>query len=143
MGEKASRDWWIVGGAIGVFLALVACGFASCGVLAIVSANRDPTPKAPGAPCENEWKAHHMDSVVCDDGSIPPRLATESNYAIAVLSPGTSVVKLRRGRGEPPKPDTIHRKPGQVDALICVLSGPHAGDVGYIPNTHIYGSSCP
>lgn len=38
--------------------------------------------------------------------------------------------------------DSIRRDAGHVDAAVCVASGEHAGTVGFVQNTKIFGRKC-
>jgi hypothetical protein len=92
---------------------------------------------APSNPCAAQRIRMSSALYVCDDvgkSSGPIALANAEGGTVHELSPSTQIVRLEA--------DAIRRGAGHVDANICVMSGQHAGAVGYVQNTHIFGRAC-
>ncbi len=122
-----------------IVLGIVVVGLVGlCGVLTVVGL----AGESDGDACAKHDVKRTKDLYVCDevgkDGATI-ELRSKNGKRRAKLEPGTRIVRLR-GSGK--KPETIKRKPGHVDARICILDGAQEGKTGYVQNTHFFGRKC-
>ena len=99
------------------------------------SADAPPEPAPVKGPCEEHEWARTVDIDVCPETSEGPStipLVDAFEGLIANLPLGTRIVRLRTATG---MQESIRRRPGHVDELVCVLEGAIAGRVGYVKIT--------
>lgn len=101
-----------------------------------------PTPTAPAAPaapaaaapCGGLPVRETQPVVLCTevgDSSAPIDLRDEAGGPMGIVGAGVQIKVIDA--------PTIRRKPGHMDAKVCIATGERAGVVGYVQNTHFFG----
>lgn len=116
---------------------------AALGLIAMIGCDKrkpEDTPPAAVEYCSGYQLAPvvegHEPTLCSEDGTgrEPLELRHADGWSVKLLPAGTKVRVFSNSE--------LRRKPGHVDVRICVASGPHAGGVGYVRNTEVFGRSC-